>query len=84
MPATNTAAPTNTRPPRGFKTNRKEGTLGCPHRNASCCDECVAKYPEIVEVFGAHCWIGDAAERAAFLAEPDDYVAPECAMEVNA
>lgn len=57
-------------PPRSFVTS-KDGTLACKHRGRSCCDECAAANPEIVEVAGAHFWIADPTERAAFMAEEE-------------
>ncbi len=50
--------------PRGFRVGHS-GDLACPHRDVSCCDACARAHVEIVEVYGQHFWISDAAERDA-------------------
>ena len=42
-----------------------DGSLICRHRDLSCCDACAAAHIHIVNVYGAHFWIDDAAERDA-------------------
>lgn len=59
--------------PRGFRRGHDD-SLACKHRDLSCCPECVAKYPEIVNVVGRHFWVPDEQERAELLA----VVAPAC------
>ena len=51
------------RKPRGFREGLQE-ELACPHRDLSCCDECAAKYANIVESYGTHYWMRDEAELA--------------------
>ena len=52
------------RKPKGFREGHT-GNLACPHRDVTCCPQCAAKHPEIVEVYGQHFWIADQSERAA-------------------
>lgn len=56
------------RKPRNFREGHT-GNLACPHRDVSCCSECAAKYPEIVEVYGQHFWVADPADRALLLSD---------------
>lgn len=51
--------------PRGFRRNADESIV-CKHRDLSCCPACAAAHEEIVDVYGAHFWIPDPAERAQF------------------
>lgn len=51
-----------------FNHNADDGRLICRHRDLSCCDACAAAHEEIVDVYGAHFWIADAAEREAMIA----------------
>lgn len=46
-----------------------DGSLACRHRDISCCTECAAAHPEVVEVYGVHYWVSDPVERAALVAE---------------
>lgn len=48
--------------PRGFRTGHDD-SLACPHRDLSVCPACVAKYTEIVDVYGRHFWVADPVER---------------------
>jgi hypothetical protein len=51
----------------GLPKGWREGTMGelaCPHRDVSVCPECDAAHPEAVDVYGAHFWIADPADRA--------------------
>jgi hypothetical protein len=54
--------------PADFRTGH-DGALACRHRDCSCCDECASAHPEIVEVYGAHFWVADVAERARLRAD---------------
>lgn len=49
-----------------YRTNA-DGSAVCPHRDLSVCADC-ATHPHIVEVFGAHYHLPDAADRAELLA----------------
>jgi hypothetical protein len=51
-----------------FRENGHDGSLICNHRDLGCCKACAEAHEEIVEVFGAHFWIADAAERAELAA----------------
>lgn len=53
----------NKRLPKGFRRGHDD-SLACPHRDVSCCDECVETHPEIVDAFGACYWVPDERERA--------------------
>lgn len=53
-----------------------DGSVVCHHRDISCCPEC-ATHPEIVEVYGVHYHVPDAAERAELLADIARTVLPE-------
>ena len=55
-------------PMTGFRVGH-DGSLACPHRGTSCCDECHDRHDEIVEVSGRHFWIDDVAERRALEVE---------------
>jgi len=55
-------------PPPGFREGHM-GDLACPHRDLSCCRDCVAAHAEIVDVVGAHYWVPDPHERRQLLAE---------------
>ena len=50
--------------PRGFRRDGND-QLACPHRDLSCCDECVQTHDAIVYCAGVHYWIADPLERAA-------------------
>ncbi len=56
-----------TRLPKGWREGH-EGDLACPHRDCSVCPPCAASRPEVVEVYGLHFWVSDAAEREALRA----------------
>lgn len=47
------------RKPKGFREGF-DFQLACPHRNMSVCDECVAKYENIVDNCGTHLWFSPA------------------------
>ena len=49
------------RMPKGFRVGHS-GDLACSHRDVSTCDECVARYANIVDGSGCHYWMKDAAE----------------------
>lgn len=49
-----------------FDTNA-DGTLVCIHRDLTCCSACADAHEEVTEVFGAHYWIADPAERALYV-----------------
>ena len=40
-----------------------DGSAACAHRDCSVCPACAAAYPQALEVYGAHFWIEDPAER---------------------
>lgn len=50
----------------GFETNA-DGSLICIHRDLSCCKPCAEAHQQIVDVYGAHFWIDQPAERQALL-----------------
>jgi hypothetical protein len=61
--------------PRGFRRGHDD-SLACKHRDVSCCGECATKYPEVVDVCGAHFWVPDEHERVDLLrqlAAPRNY-----------
>jgi hypothetical protein len=49
--------------PKGFRRGHTDN-IACPHRDVTCCAECAAKYPELVDIYGRHFWIPDPVERA--------------------
>lgn len=56
------------RMPKGWRENRMDYTVACPHRDCSVCDACAAAHDECEEVLGSHMWIADPDERAALRA----------------
>jgi len=66
------------RKPRGFRTGHDD-SLACPHRDVTCCPECAAKYPEIMDVAGRHYWVTDPDERA----ELEELIRTESAYKSN-
>lgn len=60
--------PKTSRLPKGFRRGH-DGSLACPHRDCSTCEDCAGTYSEIVDVVGAHFWIADPEERAVLRAE---------------
>jgi hypothetical protein len=46
-----------------YRTN-SDGSAVCPHRDLSCCGTCVATDDALVEVVGAHYFVGSEEERA--------------------
>src|SRR3954468_1334071 len=59
---------TMARKAKGFRTGHG-GQLACPHRDLSCCPDCVRAHVEIVDVCGQHFWIADKEERESFIRE---------------
>lgn len=53
--------------PRGFRRGHDD-SLACKHRDLTCCHDCAAAHPEIVDVVGMHYWVPDEDERAELLA----------------
>ena len=49
--------------PRGFH-EQADSSLVCIHRDVSTCDECVAKYPNIIATMGQEYWAHDLEEFA--------------------
>ena len=39
-----------------------DDSLVCQHRDISCCNECEAKYENIVEIYGQHYWADTRAQ----------------------
>ena len=50
--------------PAGFRIDNRSEQVACPHRDLSCCVECVNTYSNIVEVYGAFYWMRSKAELA--------------------
>ena len=46
-----------------------DGSLACEHRDCSCCDACIAKHPEIVDVLSACFWVADPEDRRVLRAQ---------------
>jgi len=60
--------PGRARLPRGFRRGHSDD-LACPHRDVSCCPVCAEDNPEILEIYGQHFWMPDAAEREGLRSE---------------
>lgn len=55
--------------PRGLRRGHDD-SIACPHRDLSCCPECITKHaPALVEVGGRHYWVPDPSERAELARE---------------
>ena len=48
--------------PAGFRTNADD-SLACAHRDVSVCTSCASR-DDVVDVYGAHYYVPDAADRA--------------------
>lgn len=68
MKATAKFLPKTKRMPRGFRKGH-DGSIACPHRDKSCCNDCAKAHEEIVDIVGAHFWIANPVDRAAMKAE---------------
>ncbi len=54
-----------------YRTNA-DGSAVCPHRDLTCCPDCVASDVRLVDVAGEYYFVPDPAERAALIADLAD------------